>query len=122
MFLGGLARLDYLQVIATPVDVSLGECILVFQGTISAYFTVFTWSYLSVHTTKLENADRLYERHLGQPDSIFKVQCIDSNNSFPCAPTCSCHMISRSEILPFHRLHTAISPLMASGGRRVLPT
>ena len=40
----------------------------------SAYFTVFTWSYLHVHATKLENADQLYSRQLGSPESIFKVR------------------------------------------------
>lgn len=43
------------------------------QGEVSAYFTVFTWSYLNVHTTKTENADQLYQRHLGSKESVFKV-------------------------------------------------
>lgn len=40
----------------------------------SAYFTVFAWSYLKLHATKSENADELYERHLGTAESIFKVR------------------------------------------------
>lgn len=55
LFLGGLARLDYLE------------------GSESAYFTVFAWPFLTLHTTKTENADKLYERHLGKEDSIFKL-------------------------------------------------
>lgn len=46
----------------------------IMQGPVSAYFTIFSWSYLKVHATKLENADQLYERHLGNPESIFKVR------------------------------------------------
>lgn len=46
----------------------------------SAYFTVFAWSYLKLHTTKLENADELYERHLGKAESMFKVLVVIKHN------------------------------------------
>ena len=46
LFLGGVCRFDYVE----------GE----HQG-----FTVYAANQLDVHRTKLENADNLYERHLG---------------------------------------------------------
>ena len=48
--------------------------VIIMQGPVSAYFTVFSWPYLKVHATKLENADQLYARQLGNPESIFKVR------------------------------------------------
>ncbi|XP_064382776.1 nitric oxide-associated protein 1-like [Halichondria panicea] len=49
LFIGGLARLDYLQ------------------GSDSAYFTVFASSYLPVHTSKMSKADTVYQNLLGSP-------------------------------------------------------
>lgn len=48
LFLGGLARLDYVK------------------GKMSAYFTVFASGQLPLHTTNTTRADQLYARHAGE--------------------------------------------------------
>ncbi|XP_003383934.1 PREDICTED: nitric oxide-associated protein 1-like [Amphimedon queenslandica] len=65
VFLGGLARLDYIQ------------------GKTSAYFTIFTSSYLPIHTRRTRDADEMYKRHLGQP--LLKVPVGDAEriDAFP---------------------------------------
>ena len=69
--LGGLARLDYIDVrqqhplmwtIYCSTLLSLSP-----QGPVSAYFTVFAASYLPVHVTIVDKADSVWTKNLGQP-------------------------------------------------------
>ena len=66
LFLGGLARLDYVS------------------GRVSAFFTVFASGQLPLHTTQTAKADRLYVKHAGE--ELLKVcLCIGVTYILTCA-------------------------------------